>query len=131
MNSRITNFRYHEDGHKSSLDITIEGDVLPPEAVMAVSVIGKLLDELVDFHTNRLLSMNVDEVDWGKPPVMTDWGTKKIEVIKVWRRCTGAGLKEAKEAVESCPTPLPRDLAYGYCKADFVADLEEAGATVV
>jgi large subunit ribosomal protein L7/L12 len=56
-------------------------------------------------------------------------GDRKIEVIKVVRAITGLGLKEAKDVVDSAPSPvkegIPRD------EADAVkAQLEEAGASV-
>ena len=56
-------------------------------------------------------------------------GDKKIAVIKVVRKLTGLGLKEAKEAVEGAPTVLLE----GAKKEDAEAakkQLEEAGATV-
>lgn len=66
-------------------------------------------------------------------PHMTDFGQRKIEVIKVWRAHAGLGLKEAKEAVESCPVSLAGPDASGRQVADldaFARALRQAGATV-
>ena len=60
---------------------------------------------------------------------LTSFGDKKIGVIKVVRKLTGLGLKEAKEAVEGAP----KVLIEGAKKEDAEAakkQLEEAGATV-
>ena len=61
--------------------------------------------------------------------VLTDFGPKKINVIKVVRALTSLGLREAKEAVESAPTTLME--AVGREAADEAkAKLEEEGAKV-
>ncbi|MDO4539440.1 MAG: 50S ribosomal protein L7/L12 [Coriobacteriales bacterium] len=60
---------------------------------------------------------------------LSSFGDKKIAVIKVVRKLTGLGLKEAKEAVEKAPTILLE----GAKKEDAEAakkELEEAGAAV-
>ncbi len=60
---------------------------------------------------------------------LTSFGDQKIAVIKVVRKLTNLGLKEAKEKVESAPTVLIE----GAKKEDAEAakkELEEAGATV-
>ena len=61
--------------------------------------------------------------------VLTSFGDKKINVIKVVRAVTGLGLKEAKELVEGAPAPIkegaPQDEA-----EDIKKQLEEAGAQV-
>src|SRR6185369_3976648 len=61
--------------------------------------------------------------------VLTAAGGQKIQVIKVVRAVTGLGLKEAKDVVDSAPSPvkegIPRE------EADSIkSQLEEAGATV-
>jgi large subunit ribosomal protein L7/L12 len=61
--------------------------------------------------------------------VLTAAGGQKIQVIKVVRAITGLGLKEAKDVVDSAPSPvkegIPRE------EADSIkGQLEEAGATV-
>ena len=61
--------------------------------------------------------------------VMTSFGAKKLDVIKVVREVTGLGLKEAKERVEGVPSTIKE----GASKEDAEAlkkQLEEAGATV-
>ena len=61
--------------------------------------------------------------------VLTDFGAKKINVIKVVRQLTNLGLKEAKDLVEGAPTNVLE--AVGKAAAeDAKAKLEEAGAKV-
>ena len=60
---------------------------------------------------------------------LTNFGAKKLDVIKVVREVTGLGLKEAKEKVEGVPSTIKE----GASKEDAEAlkkQLEEAGATV-
>ena len=61
--------------------------------------------------------------------VMTNFGSNKINVIKVIREVTGLGLKEAKDMVEG----VPANVKEGVSKDDAASvkkKLEEAGATV-
>lgn len=61
--------------------------------------------------------------------VLADFGSSKINVIKVVREVTGLGLAEAKALVEGAPKPVKE----GVAKADAEAlkkKLEEAGAKV-
>ncbi|WP_201556586.1 50S ribosomal protein L7/L12 [Psychrobacter sp. 72-O-c] len=61
--------------------------------------------------------------------VLASFGEKKVAVIKAVREATGLGLKEAKDLVESAPTPIKEAVS----KADgeeLKKKLEEAGATV-
>lgn len=61
--------------------------------------------------------------------VLEGFGANKIAVIKVVRGLTDMGLKEAKDAVDGCPTTLLT--AVNKEKADDAKkQLEEAGATV-
>ncbi len=61
--------------------------------------------------------------------VLTDFGAKKINVIKAVRAITGLGLKEAKELVENAPSPI-REGASKEEADEAKAQLEEAGAQV-
>lgn len=56
-------------------------------------------------------------------------GDKKIEVIKTVRAITGLGLKEAKEVVDSAPSPVKQGVSKAEAD-DIKAKLEAAGATV-
>jgi len=61
--------------------------------------------------------------------VMTSFGAKKLDVIKVVREITGLGLKEAKDMVEGVPSKIKE----GVSKEDAEAlktKLTAAGATV-
>ncbi len=61
--------------------------------------------------------------------VLTDPGAKKINAIKVVRAVTGLGLKEAKEAVESCPTTIKEGISKEEAE-EIKKQFEEAGAKV-
>lgn len=61
--------------------------------------------------------------------VMTSFGEKKVNVIKVVRSITGLGLKEAKELVEGAPSPV-KEGATKEESEDIKKQLEEAGAAV-
>ena len=59
--------------------------------------------------------------------ILTSFGEKKVEVIKVVRAATGLGLKEAKDLVDGAPKPVKEAIP----KADAEALkklLEDAGA---
>ncbi|TWU34975.1 50S ribosomal protein L7/L12 [Novipirellula artificiosorum] len=61
--------------------------------------------------------------------VLTGFGDKKLNVVKVVKNLTGASLMEAKKMVESCPATLKE----GVSKEDaekVKAEVEEAGGTV-
>ena len=61
--------------------------------------------------------------------VLASFGDNKVAVIKAVRGLTGLGLKEAKEAVESAPTPLKEGVSKEEAE-EAKKTLEEAGATV-
>ena len=61
--------------------------------------------------------------------ILTDAGAKKINVIKAVRGLTGLGLKEAKEEVESAPTPIKEGVSKDDAE-EAKKQLEEAGASV-
>ena len=56
-------------------------------------------------------------------------GAKKINVIKVVRQITGAGLKEAKEMVDGAPTTIKEAVSKEEAE-EIKKQLEEAGAEV-
>ncbi len=61
--------------------------------------------------------------------ILVDYGPKKINVIKAVRQLTSLGLKEAKDLVESAPTPV-MEAVYKEAAEEAKAKLEEAGAKV-
>ncbi len=60
---------------------------------------------------------------------LSEVGPKKINVIKVVRKLTGLGLKEAKAVVDDAPQNVKEGLNKEEAE-DMKAQLEEAGATV-
>ncbi len=61
--------------------------------------------------------------------ILSSFGEKKINVIKVVRTHTGLGLKEAKELVDTCPNPVKEGVSKD--EAEKVKqELEEVGATI-
>jgi large subunit ribosomal protein L7/L12 len=61
--------------------------------------------------------------------ILTGFGDKKIQVIKVVRALTGLGLKEAKDLVEGVPKPVKEGVSKEEAE-EAKKQLEEAGATV-
>ncbi len=60
---------------------------------------------------------------------LTNFGAKKLDVIKAVREITGLGLKDAKDLVEGAPKMLKEGVSKDEAEAVKKA-LEEAGATV-
>ena len=60
--------------------------------------------------------------------VLTGFGDKKIQVIKVVRELTGLGLKEAKDLVEGVPKPVKEGVSKDEA-ATMKKKLEDAGGT--
>ncbi|HIG61937.1 MAG TPA: 50S ribosomal protein L7/L12 [Gammaproteobacteria bacterium] len=61
--------------------------------------------------------------------VLTSFGEKKVNAIKVVRSITGLGLKEAKELVDSAPSTVKEGASKDEAE-DIKKKLEEAGASV-
>ena len=61
--------------------------------------------------------------------VLTGFGDKKVNVIKVVRALTSLGLKEAKDLVEGVPAAVKEAVSKAEAE-DVKQQLEEAGATV-
>jgi large subunit ribosomal protein L7/L12 len=61
--------------------------------------------------------------------ILTGFGDKKIQVIKVVRELTGLGLKEAKDLVEGVPKPVKEGISKEEA-ATIKKKIEEAGGTV-
>ena len=61
--------------------------------------------------------------------ILTGFGDKKLNVIKVIREVTGLGLKEAKDMVEGCPKAVKEGISKDEAEK-LKAALTEAGATV-
>jgi large subunit ribosomal protein L7/L12 len=61
--------------------------------------------------------------------ILKEAGAKKINVIKVVRQITGAGLKEAKEIVDGAPSTIKEAVSKEEAE-EIKKQLEEAGAVV-
>ena len=61
--------------------------------------------------------------------VLNAAGAAKLAVVKLVKGLTGLGLKEAKELVDSAPSPIKEGLAKAEAEG-FKKQLEEAGAEV-
>ena len=61
--------------------------------------------------------------------ILKDAGAKKINVIKVVRQITGAGLKDAKAMVDNVPSTIKEAISKEEAE-EIKKQLEEAGATV-
>ena len=60
---------------------------------------------------------------------LTNFGAKKLDVIKAVREITGLGLKDAKDLVEAAPKMVKEGVSKDEAES-FKKALEEAGATV-
>lgn len=61
--------------------------------------------------------------------ILTGFGDKKLDVVKVVKTITGASLMEAKKMVESCPATLKEGASKEDCDK-IKADVEAAGGSV-
>jgi large subunit ribosomal protein L7/L12 len=61
--------------------------------------------------------------------ILTGFGEKKIQVIKVVRELTGLGLKEAKDLVDGAPKPVKEGVPKAQAE-EMKKKIEEAGGTV-
>jgi large subunit ribosomal protein L7/L12 len=61
--------------------------------------------------------------------ILTGFGDKKLDVVKVVKTITGASLMEAKKMVESCPATLKEAASKEDCEK-VKADVEGAGGSV-
>ena len=60
--------------------------------------------------------------------ILTNFGAKKLDVIKVVREITGLGLKDAKDMVEGCPSKVKEAVSKSDAE-EIQKKLQEAGAT--
>lgn len=60
--------------------------------------------------------------------ILTSTGAKKIQTIKVVRKLTKLGLKEAKELVDGCPQPIAEAVSKEEAE-NIKKEIEDAGAT--
>ena len=61
--------------------------------------------------------------------VLTGFGDKKLNVVKVVKNMTGATLMDAKKMVESCPATLKEAVAKDEAEK-MKTEIEEAGGSV-
>jgi large subunit ribosomal protein L7/L12 len=61
--------------------------------------------------------------------ILKSAGAKKLNVVKVVKNITGAGLKDAKGMVDAAPTPIKEKVSKEEAE-DLKKQLEEAGAEV-
>lgn len=61
--------------------------------------------------------------------ILTSWGDKKIQVIKVVREITGLGLKEAKALVDEAPKPVKEAISKDEAN-EVLEKIEAAGGSI-
>ena len=111
-NMTVLEFKELLDDFKEKFDVTAAAPVVMGGAMPAGGGDGGGDDEQTEFDV-----------------VLESAGGTKIQVIKIVRELTGAGLKDAKEMVDGAPnTVLEKASKEDAEKAK--ASLEEAGATV-
>ena len=113
-------------------------DAIAAKSVMDVVELVKMMEEKFGVSAAAAVAVAAGPAAAAAAPVeekteftvvLTNFGEKKVEVIKVVRELTGLGLKEAKDLVEGAP----KDVKEGVNKADAEAmkkKLEAAGAKV-
>ena len=113
-------------------------DAIAEKSVMDIVELVKMMEEKFGVSAAAAVAVAGPAAGGGAPAaaaveqteftvVMTAFGDKKVEVIKVVREITGLGLKEAKDLVEAVPSTIKE----GVPKADADAiakKLEAAGA---
>ena len=117
-------------------------DVIEFIANMSVLELSELIKELEDkFGVSAAAPVAVQAVPGGEAAapveeektefdvILTGFGDKKIQVIKVIRSITGLGLKDAKELVDNVPRPVKEGVSKDEAE-DIKRQLEEAGGSV-
>ena len=116
-------------------------DVIEFIANMTVLELSELIKELEDkFGVSAAAPVAVAAAAPGEGPaaveektefdvILTSAGSEKIKVIKEVRAITALGLKEAKELVESAPSPI-KEAASKDEAAAIKTQIEGAGGTV-
>ena len=114
-------------------------DILDTIAGMTVMEIVELISAMEEkFGVTAAVAMAAAPVAAAAAPieektefdvVMSSFGEKKVEVIKVVRALTGLGLKEAKDLVEGIPSTIKEGIPKAEAE-DVKKKLEEAGAKV-
>src|SRR5260221_8419318 len=113
-------------------------DELSQLTVLEASELSKLLEEKWGVSAAAPVAMMAAGAAAAAAPVeeqtefdviLTDFGARKINVIKEVRAITGLGLKEAKDLVEAVPKAVKESVTKEEA-AKFKAQLEAAGAKV-
>ncbi|MCK5819708.1 MAG: 50S ribosomal protein L7/L12 [Psychromonas sp.] len=110
-------------------------DAVAELSVMEVVELIKAMEE--KFGVSATVAVAAGPADGGEAVseqtefdvVMTAFGENKVKAIKAVRSVTDLALKEAKAAVEACPTVIKEGLSKEDAEA-LKATLEEIGATV-
>jgi len=113
-------------------------DILNAVAEMSVMDVVELIEAMEEkFGVSAAAAVAVAGGDAGAAVeeqtefdvVLTNFGEKKVAVIKAVRGATGLGLKEAKDAVEAAPKAIKEGVSKEEAE-ELKKLLEEAGASV-
>ncbi len=111
-------------------------DIIKEMSVIELHELVKELEELFDVTAAAPVAVAAaaapaaaEEEQTEFDVILASAGPKKIQTIKAVRAITKLGLKEAKELVDGCPSPIAQGVSKDEAE-EMKAKIEEAGATV-
>jgi len=112
-------------------------DIIKNLSVIELSELVKELEELFDVKASAPVAVvagapaaaEAAEEKTEFDVILTSAGAKKIQAIKVVRKITKLGLKEAKDLVDGAPNPIVEGVSKEEAES-VKAQIEESGASV-
>jgi large subunit ribosomal protein L7/L12 len=113
-------------------------DIIKEMSVLELSELVKELEELFDVKATAPVAVAAGAPAAGAEAaeeqtefdvILATAGAKKIQTIKVVRKITKLGLKEAKDLVDNVPSEIAKGISKEEAE-DLKSQIEEAGATV-
>jgi large subunit ribosomal protein L7/L12 len=123
MNNEVTKLAEEISNLKISdaiklIDVLSEKLGIPKDALCATAAVQVSSDSSSESSAQQKTQFDV---------ILTSFGEKKLDIIKIVKEITGLGLKESKELVESCPKAVKEALSKDDAES-LKKKLEDAGA---